>query len=86
MTAVIFIKLCCRRWRLSQRLADDAQVGSPNSGLTDSIMDKYLTGNEIHIPPFEHSIFHSMRNKLRMSYIGILDLETGAEDLHFDKR
>ncbi|UNI14289.1 Poly(A)-specific ribonuclease [Purpureocillium takamizusanense] len=92
MTAVVFLKLCCKRCRVMRRALGARDRGVPNAmdpadilqnkswlSIVDgqlSAMDKYLSGDEIRIPEFDGEFFRSVRNKVRMSTAGVLFLST----------
>ncbi|KAJ6446444.1 CAF1 family ribonuclease domain-containing protein [Purpureocillium lavendulum] len=90
MTAVVFLKLCCRRTRVVKRALAAKRAGQqtatdPFAMLTAtswvdvvddqlSAMDKFLKGDDIVIPSFDGDFFMLVRNRLRMSCAGVLVL------------
>ncbi|ODA79643.1 hypothetical protein RJ55_05237 [Drechmeria coniospora] len=72
MAAIVFLKLSCRRLRLHKRAEAEYRSGHAKRL---SPMDQFVEGEAIQIPSFESDFFAPVRNKLRMSTAGILDLQ-----------
>ncbi|PHH82104.1 hypothetical protein CDD82_6990 [Ophiocordyceps australis] len=85
MTAVVFLKTACKRMRLQRRAKADSnqarQLLDSQSwhSLVDGKLcaaDKFLKGHEIRLPVFDSPFWAPVRNRLRLSTAGIIDLDT----------
>ncbi|PHH63963.1 hypothetical protein CDD81_5182 [Ophiocordyceps australis] len=85
MTAVVFVKTACKRMRLQRRLQPDSAQArhlldrqSWHSLVDEKLCatDKFLKGHEIRLPDFESDFWAPVRNRLRLSTAGIIDLDT----------
>lgn len=91
MTAMIFLKLASRKLRLPKMCRytredtrDGFFISSEEYRLMEeklSPMDAYLSPEDICLPSFDSGFWVAVRNKLRMSTAGILDLQEPSVSL-----